>query len=92
MSKHTPGPWVQTPWDATAIFDAKNLQVPIAQTYPADTSQKEAEANARLVAAAPQLLEALEAVLAYEGDDLPAPETFGTELYNKARAAIKAAK
>jgi hypothetical protein len=85
MSKHTPGPWVQTPWDSTAIFDAKNLQVPIAQTYPADTSQKEAEANARLVAAAPQLLEALEGVIAdvekgYE-PDLTLP-----------RAAIKAAK
>jgi len=85
MSKHTPGPWVQTPWDATAIFDAKNLQVPIAQTYPADTSQKEAEANARLVAAAPQLLEALELIVEQDPDG----EGQG---FIDARAAIKAAK
>jgi hypothetical protein len=85
MSKHTPGPWVQTPWDSTAIFDAKNLQVPIAQTYPADTSQKEAEANARLVAAAPQLLEALELIVEQDPDG----EGQG---FIDARAAIKAAK
>ena len=85
MSKHTPGPWVQTPWDSTAIFDAKNLRVPIAQTYPADTSQKEAEANARLVAAAPQLLEALELIVEQDPDG----EGQG---FIDARAAIKAAK
>jgi hypothetical protein len=90
MTKHTPGPWVQTPWDSTAIFDAKNLRVPIAQTFPADTCKQEAEANARLVAAAPQLLEALE-------DCADALSIFhhkseGNSAVKKARAAIKAAK
>mgnify|MGYP004450760141 CR=1 FL=1 len=85
MTKHTPGPWVQTPWDSTAIFDAKNLRVPIAQTFPADTCKQEAEANARLVAAAPQLLAALELIIEQDPDG----EGQG---FIDARAAIKAAK
>lgn len=40
-----------------------------------------------LVAAAPEMLEALEAIIAYE-DDQPARGTFGSEVYAKARFAI----
>ena len=34
------------------------------------------------------LVAALEAILAYEGDDLPGPGTYGEEVYTTARAAI----
>ena len=42
-------------------------------------------------AASPMLLEALRAILAYE-DDLPCPDTYGAEVYAKARAAIAKAE
>ena len=48
-------------------------------------------ANDRLIAASPMLLEALRAILAYE-DDLPCPDTYGAEVYAKARAAIAKAE
>jgi hypothetical protein len=48
-------------------------------------------ANARLIAASPMLLEALRAILAYE-EDLPGPDTYGAEVYAKARAAIAKAE
>jgi len=42
-------------------------------------------------AAFPMLLEALRGILAYE-DDLPGPDTYGAEVYAKARAAIAKAE
>ena len=45
--KRTEGPWFLTPWDNTAVF-GKN-DTPITQTFPDDTSQAEAEANAALI-------------------------------------------
>ena len=47
--------------------------------------------NAPLLAAAPELLAALEAVLTYE-DDRPAPGTFGAEIYRNAQAALAKAR
>ena len=59
---HTPGPWTilpNTPHFVRAMHPAEGMQ-PVATVYHFDG---ELAANARLRAAAPELLEALEAVL-----------------------------
>ena len=59
---HTPGPWTilpNTPHFVRAMHPAEGMQ-PVATVYHFDG---ELAANARLIAAAPELLEALEAVL-----------------------------
>ncbi|HFF3031961.1 TPA: hypothetical protein ACGCGJ_000431 [Stenotrophomonas maltophilia] len=64
MSKHTPGPWVVTPHPEThvdvfgvgEIKDDKEFQYGLSHTF----CYQNAEANARLIAAAPELLAELE--------------------------------
>ena len=59
---HTPGPWTilpNTPHFVRAMHPAEGMQ-PVATVYHFDG---ELAANARLIASAPELLEALEAVL-----------------------------
>lgn len=59
MSKHTPGPWVSAN-DDSAIQPAEGDRFDIARIYwPEATRETEWRANARLIAAAPELLEAL---------------------------------
>lgn len=68
MSKHTPGPWIVQPNDETDMFVpiiAGNLGglVGGAMLWPSEIDAKDfsrAERNAHLIAAAPELLEALE--------------------------------
>lgn len=56
--KHTPGPWVVDPcWDILGNTDDGNGMV--CQITTDAVPRAEAEANARLIAAAPELLEAL---------------------------------
>lgn len=63
---HTPGPWIVTdvPTDSQRWFDVENVtpdgeaDYVIARVW-ADASVLPAEANAHLIAAAPELLEAL---------------------------------
>lgn len=59
-NKHTPGEW-RTSYtrDGKAILINKGR---VAEVYSDDIDEDEAEANARLIAAAPDLLGALEAV------------------------------
>lgn len=78
MSKHTPGPW--TTWQNEAegldrhVISAHESEGPfwqigVAWAYDEDN---EAAANARLIAAAPDLLEAARAILeAYHDDNWP---------------------
>ncbi len=57
MSKHTPGPWkVGLPSIPDVFADDNRL---IAECYSPRISMKERQANARLIAAAPDLLESL---------------------------------
>lgn len=70
MSKHTPGPWHVESADSDGANVVAIAQVAWCGTngsYGRDASQtisaKEAKANARLIAAAPDLLEALEELL-----------------------------
>ena len=63
-AEHTPGPWfVNGPWHIQA--DTKTaIPVIVAQITPLRSGDnEEREANARLIAAAPELLEALEEAL-----------------------------
>ena len=56
-----------------------------------DLTIAEAQANARLIAAAPELLEALQAMIRY-GEDGPAKGETGYDIEMKAKAAIRKAK
>ena len=91
MSKHTPGPWrVVDSWNDYMV-ESQNGEEIIWQDGPHDTPTIN-EANARLIAAAPDLLEALESMLqsfliTQSLDDYPIDAPC-----NKARAAIAKAK
>lgn len=83
MSKHTPGPWSRDKNDSLCSPDGRQVYVwnsGLGNSYRSD----ETDANARLIAAAPELLEALEAML-------PGAEAMGWET-SKARAAIAKAR
>ena len=94
--KHTPGPWSER---NGRIFQTDREELTIAnvgRAYDGDYSP----ANARLIAAAPDLLEALSSIDIYLSDTLsgrvnPDPATYKqwlidgiTEARNRARAAI----
>ena len=64
-TKHTPGPWVVDPDSPTDISPADDLRLGIASICHADEAGgrwefgRQSKANAKLIAAAPDLLEAL---------------------------------
>ena len=62
MSKHTPGPWVWTP-DAETIHGYSPEGEARVVVYELGTN----EPDARLIAAAPELLEALQGMVDYYG-------------------------
>ena len=86
-SKHTPGPWhVETietadTVEAIAVRDG-NYGMFLAQIEPHAIEHADALANARLIAAAPELLAALEALVAVQYSGNPEPA------FAQARAAI----
>ena len=68
MSKHTPGNWIAKPIDSAdwidLVTDDPETCGGLAHSLPfASCRHFNQEANARLIAAAPELLEALEALL-----------------------------
>lgn len=80
MSKHTPGPW--HPYlDSFYVFDSDNHRV--ADTCANGKSDAECMANAHLIAAAPDLLAALEGLVKQF-----AHPTLESTLLADARAAI----
>jgi hypothetical protein len=95
MAKHTPGPWH---FEAGRIWQRGDNPEPIAcaDTYPEET---EREANARLIAAAPDLLAALIDAVALlrvytspAGRDGPNPHTRGQALSTMKEAQEAIAK
>ena len=103
MSKHTPGPWTYdqgqyADWgcvkDASGFLVAKSV-VPYGTDQNACRRERidPCEANARLIAAAPDLLEALE-TLESMPDERSIHDISNEELaaWEKARAAIAKAK
>ena len=91
--KHTPGPWYIDPIKADANG---NRRIMAEQCTPVAVVPEHLAADARLIAAAPDLLEALkEATSALEwrwervaNRAAPVHETAIQEAYNQARAAI----
>ena len=60
MAKHTPGPWVTSATDDTVVIDATGREVAaIDGDYNDPDTWPQMEANARLIAAAPEMLRAL---------------------------------
>ena len=90
MSEHTPGPWVITIGTGTLNESIRGPNDEgIAQTGCWHREHRpEAIANAQLIASAPDLLEALEAVV---NDNHPATR-MRPSLIHKAHAAIEKAK
>ena len=86
MNKHTPGPWrVVDSWDDYMV-ESQNGEEIIWQDGPHQTPAIK-EADAYLIAAAPDLLEALVAIV---GDS--SIQRVSDDLHKKARAAIAKAK
>lgn len=110
-SKHTPGPWNRTPTQggepgliiesidspdghivATAL---RSLQTGVAAVGTDWRTKEEAEANARLIAAAPDLLLALKAVLGWglaDPSQMQADAGHPGDIERQARAAIARAE
>lgn len=83
MAKHTPGPWTHS--EDGVIVDAAGKQ--LASVFPRDRA-----ANARLIAAAPDLLEACRAAL-YGVVDRGGPDGLSqTEVVDYLTAAIAKAE
>lgn len=89
-SKHTPGPWAVGKRDSALILYHDPELGTSDQVAHACRIMREWEANARLVAAAPDLLAALESLLAHVTLDVGLPEHEATII--KARRAIARAK
>ena len=94
MSNHTPGPWlIVSTYVRTAINTAQGIHVAMVNWWKG-ISVKEHEANARLIAAAPDMLEALE-WLSNEfdcRDDEYGVVGFTRDEFRKAEAAIRKAR
>lgn len=91
-TKHTPGPWrisTANPCEVNAGKGAESMGVASAHNYDIEgifCPPTQAQANARLIAAAPELLEALLWIMDHrENCDIPSPEGSWDE---QARAAI----
>jgi len=85
MSDYVPGPWYAKKTGIVTFYKTRRIQVATAR-QPLFTAECQ-EANARLIAAAPDLLAALQAVADYwAGGDVP--EVLDTQM----RAAIAKAR
>ena len=96
MSDYTPGPWVLSGNNIRSRTDHSVVIRLPAQTprYGAGWAIERGDADARLIAAAPELLEALEfLVTVASGEGPPVPEReLLQDCVDKARAAIAKAK
>ena len=94
QSAHTPGPWNCNRASAAGreIIVSEVSPVDVAVLSHRDKSQSEINANARLIAAAPDLLEALEwcaeTLAVFVADGSAAPESVIGKNLTTARAAI----
>lgn len=101
MAKHTPGPWRVMP-DSLGTIETVTGTIAVGQTFDivsplVDGKHEERMANARLIAAAPRLLDALEKILAHaESTDIERMQPYQCTLCHTYRmighAAIAAAK
>lgn len=102
-TKHTPGPWMKTDGsaikcDLRPIGLTKDAGLIVASVVGGPTSEysfprdeSEVEANASLIAAAPELLAALVSMcetMEQQNWGIKSPDQWQTEAYKQARAAI----
>ena len=98
-TQHTPGPWDRgenwgDPNDGYTIRGGNDSHIAdvYGRHHPDDiVSAAQGLANARLIAAAPDLLAALESLLYMYGDSISARLTRHIEAWEDARSAVKAA-
>jgi hypothetical protein len=88
MSKHTPGPWTQDKYGD--VTDASGQTIRVEGVALTGRSTEESRANARLIAAAPELLEALQAMVKEFGFDVVHPQGLVHDEPHAIRSAIKA--
>lgn len=90
-TKHTPGPWNA---DGARIDDSSGFHVGWANEYASSFGNGVHRANARLIAAAPELLEALENIWDFlaEDDGEGACSPLYQSAIDKVKAAIAKAK
>lgn len=95
MNKHTPGPWNRIKGDRN-VYSASGTVCKTPAILGGGSAATNWEANARLIAAAPDLLEALEDALsdydAWMKDADVTPNESLLAWTNKARAAIARAR
>jgi hypothetical protein len=105
MTQHTPGPWdVKTVLDEVDQLERQVIAVPIPHSARKHIAQictwggnpdLEAQANARLIAAAPELLEALKNLVKWDGTKSTDPRNevrLWGEIVSDANAAIAKAE
>jgi hypothetical protein len=63
MNTHTPGPWAQAQYSPADVVAGEKIMVASARYGLNDVSREQAIANARLIAAAPELLAAVRGLL-----------------------------
>jgi hypothetical protein len=103
-AKHTPGPWVHEfrrnkhgGWRDESLYVTVKAGATLIAAYPLEyaeypASENECEANARLIAAAPELLEALKAIRDHTFVDAEGPELRAQNALNHSRAIAAIAK
>jgi len=92
MNKHTPGPWFTSRPHQTIYIEARiggGMLQEVGAIGPTEGGPRQQEANARLIAAAPELLEALQGLLA--GEEIATSLEDYAAASEKARAAISKA-
>jgi len=96
MSKHTPGPWeIKRHFDSCYRYISAPEHIALAQVVWCVEEEERSpvcEANAHLIAAAPDLLEALEELFHLIDDAHDGERVFTWEMQRKARTAIAKAK
>ncbi len=58
-TKHTPGPWMESSFEVWSPLNGKRFGKVVANLRRAEAPDAETKANAQLISAAPELLEAL---------------------------------
>lgn len=86
---HTAGPWTIGGRNNSIVFDEKGQAVSNTLFVPGRTDEEKRRANARLIAAAPDLLAALTAALSHiEDNDEFSPTSVYRRITDQCRAAI----
>ena len=85
-TEHTQGPWKTEGWENLVVNSADGHTMTLAAGGK-DACLEELKANARLIAAAPELLVALKAITDYD-EGSSEEGTYGSEVMERCRAAI----